>query len=125
MRSAIALLAVACTGSPKDSAEAEDTDVGPTSGVLRVLTYNVAGLPDGISSADGAGQIAAETGFHDQQHGRHDDAPHEPSPRQSIAYGGGASLDRRRKTRSKAPEPPCYASHTTWRPSMDWKHALR
>lgn len=52
MRPPLLLLAVACAGG--DAADsATPADVGPTSGTLRVLTYNVAGLPDGISGADG------------------------------------------------------------------------
>jgi len=48
-----AAVLIGCTGSPKDTAEDTTVDIGPTSGVLRVLTYNVAGLPDGVSSAEG------------------------------------------------------------------------
>lgn len=36
---------------PGDTGQAADP--GPTSGTLRVLTYNVAGLPDGLSGAEG------------------------------------------------------------------------
>ena len=44
------LLFVACQSTPPDPAP----DV-PTEGSLQLLTYNVAGLPDGLSSADGDG----------------------------------------------------------------------
>lgn len=48
---ALSLLTSGCTSpsTVKDTAAAE----GPTSGTLRVLTYNVAGLPDGLSGAEG------------------------------------------------------------------------
>ena len=42
---------LACAPPPPDKAPVDD--VVPTAGTLRVLTYNVAGLPDGLSSADG------------------------------------------------------------------------
>lgn len=44
------LLFVACQSNPPDAV----SEV-PTEGSLRLLTYNVAGLPDGLSSADGDG----------------------------------------------------------------------
>ena len=44
------LLFVACQSNPPDPV----SEV-PTEGSLRLLTYNVAGLPDGLSSADGDG----------------------------------------------------------------------
>lgn len=43
------LLAAACTG--KADSAADTAPALPTEGELRILTYNVAGLPDGISSA--------------------------------------------------------------------------
>ena len=48
----LAALCVACAASPSQGL---DTSAPlPTEGTLRVLTYNVAGLPDGLSSAEGA-----------------------------------------------------------------------
>ena len=54
-RSSVAVLGlcVGCTAKPADTASVA-APPGPTSGELRVLTYNVAGLPDGVSSAEGA-----------------------------------------------------------------------
>jgi len=50
----ILILCSACGPDAKSDSAADMADPGPTSGTLRVLTYNVAGLPDGISSAEGA-----------------------------------------------------------------------
>ena len=47
------LLCVGCAAKSADTGSPE-APAGPSSGELRVLTYNVAGLPDGISSAEGA-----------------------------------------------------------------------
>ena len=49
----LCFLVLGCAAKPADTGHA-DGYAGPTSGELRVLTYNVAGLPDGISSAEGA-----------------------------------------------------------------------
>ncbi len=50
----LVLLALGCAADATDPTPKGDTgDPGPSSGTLRVLTYNVAGLPDGISSAEG------------------------------------------------------------------------
>jgi endonuclease/exonuclease/phosphatase family metal-dependent hydrolase len=43
-------LAVACSGPVDSAADTAPAEV-PTEGELRILTYNVAGLPDGVSSA--------------------------------------------------------------------------
>jgi endonuclease/exonuclease/phosphatase family metal-dependent hydrolase len=59
----LSLLVGGCTSAAKsdtaspaggpDSGSNDSGTPGPTSGTLRVLTYNVAGLPDGISGAEG------------------------------------------------------------------------
>lgn len=48
----LSLCLAGCAQTPSDSADPGSD--GPTSGTLRVLTYNVAGLPDGLSGAEGA-----------------------------------------------------------------------
>lgn len=51
----VVLLAYGCGTNPDLKSDSGDSgEMGPTSGTLRVLTYNVAGLPDGVSSAEGA-----------------------------------------------------------------------
>lgn len=52
-----AVSALACTGKTDSAAPADTAADLPTEGELRILTYNVAGLPDGIS---GAGQPLLE-----------------------------------------------------------------
>ena len=52
MRPLLLLLALGCAGDADSADSAHPADVGPTSGTLRVLTYNVAGLPDGLSGAE-------------------------------------------------------------------------
>lgn len=47
------LLTSACAGTGDSGSTEKAAAPGPSSGELRVLTYNVAGLPDGLSSAEG------------------------------------------------------------------------
>ncbi len=54
----VVLLAFGCgtDSDPKTDSDlkSDSGEIGPLQGTLRVLTYNVAGLPDGVSSAEGA-----------------------------------------------------------------------